>query len=175
MRRAFTLIELLVVVSIIALLIAILLPALSRARESAKETQCAADQRSLGMASVAYAIDNKSLLPGIAQVIVVVRRGTCDAVGLSKNVTNPREPASIDGLFDSAITIQSARGCSDPNGRNDRGVRNGGDQGEGECGQNGVLQFHDGALLSEGTCGWEFGSVVLTTYVAVASCQNVDT
>lgn len=71
MRRAFTLIELLVVVSIIALLIAILLPALSKARESAKEMQCAADQRSLGMASVAYAIDNKSLLPDIGNLVGV--------------------------------------------------------------------------------------------------------
>ena len=39
-RRAFTLIEFLAVASIIALLIALLLPALTQARESAKNVIC---------------------------------------------------------------------------------------------------------------------------------------
>jgi len=57
MRKAFTLIELLVVISIIALLIAILLPALGAARESARQTQCLANVRSLAQAYVAWATD----------------------------------------------------------------------------------------------------------------------
>ncbi len=63
--RAFTLIELLVVISIIALLIALLLPALGRARQSAQEVQCSADQRSLGQASIAVATDSKGVLPDL--------------------------------------------------------------------------------------------------------------
>lgn len=57
MRRGFTLIELLVVISIIALLIAILLPALSSTRESARQTQCIANVRSLAQAYHSFSTD----------------------------------------------------------------------------------------------------------------------
>ena len=56
-HRAFTLIELLVVVSIIALLIAILLPALGAARESARQSQCLINTRSLVQAYMAWQVD----------------------------------------------------------------------------------------------------------------------
>lgn len=63
MRKAFTLIELLVVISIIALLIAILLPALSKAQESARITQCASNLHQQGIATFTYANDNQFALP----------------------------------------------------------------------------------------------------------------
>lgn len=62
-RKAFTLIELLVVISIIALLIALLLPALGAARKSAMSTQCASNQRQMGIATKAFEADNKGYVP----------------------------------------------------------------------------------------------------------------
>ena len=60
---AFALIELLVVVSIIVLLIALLLPALTAARENAKNTMCRSNQHELVLSMSNYALDEESYYP----------------------------------------------------------------------------------------------------------------
>ncbi|MFG0248490.1 MAG: DUF1559 domain-containing protein [Phycisphaeraceae bacterium JB051] len=65
--RGFTLIELLVVISIVALLISILLPALSKAREAARLTQCSTNVRQVGIGMIMWAGNNKDYLPYDAQ------------------------------------------------------------------------------------------------------------
>ncbi len=59
----FTLIELLVVIAIIAILAALLLPALARAKEQGKRTQCTNNNHQIGLGWIMYADDNNGLYP----------------------------------------------------------------------------------------------------------------
>jgi len=62
-RKGFTLIELLVVVAIIAILAAMLLPALSKAREKARQAACLNNLKQYGMAVMFYIEDNDDRMP----------------------------------------------------------------------------------------------------------------
>jgi len=63
MKRFFTLIELLVVIAIIAILAAMLLPALSKAREKARQALCLSNCKQLSLSLMFYADDNDDRLP----------------------------------------------------------------------------------------------------------------
>jgi len=93
MKKAFTLIELLVVMVIIAILIGLLLPALARAKEEARKTQCRSNLRQIGLATILYSNDNGGWTPEIGGVYGA-RYSVWDAWFPSQN-----QPCDVYGLL----------------------------------------------------------------------------
>ncbi len=63
-KNGFTLIELLVVIAVIAIMAAMLLPALSKAREKARQAACMANLKQIYLAEAMYAQDYDGFICG---------------------------------------------------------------------------------------------------------------
>lgn len=66
-KKGFTLIELLVVIAIISILAAILFPVFARARENARRSSCASNQKQIGLGVMQYTQDYDEKYPFLYQ------------------------------------------------------------------------------------------------------------
>jgi prepilin-type N-terminal cleavage/methylation domain-containing protein/prepilin-type processing-associated H-X9-DG protein len=94
-RGGFTLLELLIVIGIIATLVAILLPAIGRARESARRTNCMSNLRTLGHAMVMYTQEFKGRLPNGNPPMTPADYDATNAVLVGLNDTYVKSPPTF--------------------------------------------------------------------------------
>jgi prepilin-type N-terminal cleavage/methylation domain-containing protein/prepilin-type processing-associated H-X9-DG protein len=111
-KKGFTLIELLVVIAIIAILAAILFPVFAKARDKARQSSCASNQKQIALAIMAYAQDYDEILPAVCDVEgLILNAGGYSYTGPWSGDCTVNNPTSMNQMIDPYIKNQQLFNC----------------------------------------------------------------
>ncbi|EMI55731.1 secreted protein containing DUF1559 [Rhodopirellula sallentina SM41] len=153
-KQGFTLIELLVVIAIIALLAALLLPAITKAREAARQAQCQANLKNIGVGLFKYSgrTPNGAYSSGASDFR---RDGCMDTYGWVADIVNVGD-GNMNESLDPSNPLKGSEKINDLYGADTTDAKDGAPSSRLQAGQCGKSTFN--SITGSGSSGSTFAT-----------------